>query len=1180
MWRWHRVLTITIPVALLGVISGCGGGQSVSGTTGLNKPNSPPVTSLTGYTPNDAPLVRFKPYQFQAAATDPDIGDTISKYEWDFGDGSGLIQTTTGVANHTFTGGAAGEAGSTVAVKVRAYDNYGLAGSYVTTSLGLDSTPSPIQVSFLLPAGATSVQADPAGGVQVLFKIHVSSTSTGTISLSGITFKSGDAGSSIVSQTSLGGGDYTFLVRYQGDVIPGTRTVTPSVLVQDSIGITSESVSGPAITITTLSISNHAPVIAVTNPVTPTAQGYTSKPIDLGFTITDSDNDVVNYTVDWGDGTPVSQGSASGTTSGGVAVSVQHGFPDSFTATSRSSTVTITASDGRSNNGTALPQTRTFTIFYNSYPTATITTPQASGVLPSTTDLPSNLAIGLVNPPGPNDPDILVLPSGGKLKFDGTSTLPGSQDALQSFSWTFQGGTPTSAAVQTPGSEILFPGSPGVITPYLVEFKVTDAFGRSSTLAPGVNPKSFRKWIVVDGKNTQLFKMNFMYRQISDNNGVATLTPVALASNGLGAQIRIFQDGVTNTYPVEDQAKTKGQAAIPVRSNLPFYVLIPNYNSTVDDKNYLMRIPNAPTGSYADPALGTVLLPNASSFGFENTSVPWNPTLQVVTAQGFAAETAPSPERRMLGTVSFVWGQTPINSRYLDRLSVPLDASNSYDAIPGSLVWTSNFTWQFSGARLQQSIAEWVFEVGNRATVDTPGTSGGPTQMRFTIDYTKYTGDSQASETFTHERMQVFRVPAGPTDPYNLDVGGWLTSALNIELNPSSLPASFNTFITNAVFGGSGSAAFTGGLQGVPIPYDANDPNRSPYLPRTYGLYNTRSLLGFAEYLWSNVWARPLVLNVANPNFIDSTSGIATFPYFRKSNPANWPATAGIVPDNSAFNMNVTGAGIFDASSPVAVGGASPSNTGVGRFYWTAFTPFYNSAGDGLISRTWLADGATGLPPMALTGGAGDSTNAFGLLPPQDTVVDKRGRNANGALNGNPLGGYRVTWFNPTKDPNGDPVQPDFWVVEFGTPTGTYHFLLPASFPTTSQQVSDLILTDARTFLPSGRAAAVGPAPDGTDTVAPGYCWFDVPPELRPNVLQPDSTSFLRVFGLKSILKNSPPVGARPLNRPDWMDAIKTALPEASIKTINSDITYAHKVPFNFFWDIVVVNGPRTPVAP
>ena len=28
------------------------------------------------------------------------------------------------------------------------------------------------------------------------------------------------------------------------------------------------------------------------------------------------------------------------------------------------------------------------------------------------------------------------------------------------------------------------------------------------------------------------------------------------------------------------------------------------------------------------------------------------------------------------------------------------------------------------------------------------------------------------------------------------------------------------------------------------------------------------------------------------------------------------------------------------------------------------------------------------------------------------------------------------------------------------------------------------------------------------------------------------------------------------------------------------DLTYAHKIPFNYYWDIVVANGPATPVAP
>jgi hypothetical protein len=118
--------------------------------------------------------------------------------------------------------------------------------------------------------------------------------------------------------------------------------------------------------------------------------------------------------------------------------------------------------------------------------------------------------------------------------------------------------------------------------------------------------------------------------------------------------------------------------------------------------------------------------------------------------------------------------------------------------------------------------------------------------------------------------------------------------------------------------------------------------------------------------------------------------------------------------------------------------------------------------------------------------------------------------------------------------------------------------------------VNDLIMTDARIYLPSGTTPGAGA------TVAPGYCWFDIPVELRPT-----GGATLTVFAVKSILKNHPVSGARVLNRPDWMDAAKTA--SATMKMITSsgsDLTYAYKIPFNFDWDIVVANGPQPPVAP
>jgi hypothetical protein len=149
---------------------------------------------------------------------------------------------------------------------------------------------------------------------------------------------------------------------------------------------------------------------------------------------------------------------------------------------------------------------------------------------------------------------------------------------------------------------------------------------------------------------------------------------------------------------------------------------------------------------------------------------------------------------------------------------------------------------------------------------------------------------------------------------------------------------------------------------------------------------------------------------------------------------------------------------------------------------------------------------------------------------------------------------------------------------------GTFHFMLPGNFPdagsTPSQSVNALILTDARTYLPSG-LATLQPG----DKVAPGYCWFDVPPELRPKL---GTSATVTVFALKAITSNHPPQQGSPLtsiahalNRTDWIDAIKTASAQISILASSGrDVSFAHKIPFNYPWDIVVVNGPAVLVKP
>ena len=1180
--RYYATLSAVFCASLLALFGCGGGGSSTSGGT-LPQTSIPPTVTFNGWTPNDAQLAQYKAYTFYAAATDPNIGGSITEFDWNFGDGTTKVtavvlangQATTS-STHSYT------TGGPQILSVVAKDAAGLLSPAATASLTVTTAPSPLTVSFSSPATAISVSADLGGTATVTFAVQVVNTGTGTISASGVTLNPGDATATVGTPANMGGGLWNIVATYPAAASIGSRTATPTVLIQDSNGISSPSVTGPVITINTISGVNHAPTITLTSPATDNTVAWTSKSFGLGFTLSDADNDVVTYTVDWGDGQPTTTGTTTTSTLAGVAVTLSHTYADAFTATSKSVSIKVTATDNRSTNSTAVPQTRLVTVKFNTLPTATITTPQASGTAPT------GLQAG-INPP------YVVVPLNGQLIFAGASTLPGSQDAVTT-AWTFPGGAPSSAAGDAPGN-VVFAGTLGVITPALVTYTVTDPFGRTVTAT---------KQVLIDGVNTQLFTLSFQYRLKSGNNANSSLTPVVTAANGLGAPVQIYQDGLSNTYNIQNQAQLTGAQAvvnIPVRSDLPFYVEIPGFGS--DATNYLMRIPNAPTGAYADPSLVASAPAGSSTFSFSSSTAPWGPTLQIVTAQGFAAESLTAPQRKLNGYTDIVIGPSPApaNNRWLNRLSVPANDPT------GAIQWiqSSNGIGQLSGIPAYQLFAEWPTLLLTRKTGDlaetVPDVTSAPglsTDLGFVLNYTKYSADPQISETFSAFSMQAFRVPAGVTDPYQLSPA-WQSSTAEMNstfsnphagLNPLPVGAGVSSFFNNLVNAGPGSTPLGGGIDSLALPYDPNDPYRTPLVtptPRSYS--GIKQVFSYSEYLWSAVWAQPLVLNSARPSYAYSTQypvptpfiPLSNFPYFRFSNPAAWPKASTISPDNSAFDLTVHGGGVFDGSAPVGLSGAAAPTTGVGRFFWTAFTPSYQGdANSGaVIARTWLANDGSQQPPTAFPAASatGDATVALGFMTPQDTIVDKRGRNADGSLNGSSLGGYRITWYNPTKDASGNPVAPDFWVVELKVGTVTNHFMLPGSYPTGTQSVNSLILTDARTYLPSGNSATAGPATTSgkvTDSVGPGYCWFDIPVGLRPS-----GGATLTVFAVKSILKNNPVSGARVLNRPDWMDAAKTASATmAMITSSGSDLTYAYKIPFNFDWDIVIANGPQTPVAP
>lgn len=1142
--------------------------------------NNPPVASVTPTAPA-APLYQNKVYTFSATATDLDVGDAIAGYEWDFGNGvvvpGGANQT------HAFPAPVAGG----VPVKVRAIDSRGAVGDWSpAVSFTVVATPLPV-VTFTSPE-APVLNVDLSGTVTQAFTLTATNPRAGTpgvtdpIPVGSITFLANDALASVVTAVSSGGGSYTFTVQYTGEASAHARTSTPTAYATDTLAIKGHPASGPLVTVNTLG-ANHPPVITLTNPATDGTVAYTSKPFHLGFTLTDADNDAVTYAVDWGDGTATASGTPVGDFGVGVGVSASHTYADAFTASSQGVSITVTATDNRSASATATPRTRQVVVTYNTLPRAAITSPQSSG------SAPTGLPVGISAP-------FVVVPLNGRVTFAGTASLPASLDPISS-TWTFPGGVPSSGSGSAPG-EVAFAGTVGAITPQTVTYTVRDALGRTA---------SATKQVLVDGLNTQVFNLAFLHRLKSDNNGTSSTALVTTAPNGLGASVQIYQDGQSSTYTVQNQARLSGAqatVAIPVRSDLPFWVKLPPIGA--DSLSYLLRIPNAPTGPYADPALAATLPVGSSSFSFASATAPWDPTLQIVTAQGFAAETGSAPKRMLSGSTDLVLGVWIPTERWLDRLSVPAN-----DATP-AITWiqSKNDVGQLSGIEAYQLFAEWPTLLLTRATLDlgesTPDTTlvaGTSADLGFVMDYGTYATDTPATEkdppkaaeskTFAAFSMQAFRAPSGSTDPYLLS-SGWGGSAkldstatgVHKGLNPLPVDVATRTFLSSLVNGSPGASPLAGGISNLTVPFAANDPDRVP-LSLAATAANLRSYSGlnqvfsYSEYLWSTVWARPLVLNSAQP---DHSKALGAFPYFRYSSPTAWPKAAGISPDNSAFDLTVRGGGGFEGVAPVGLAGAAAPATGVGRFFWTAYTPSY---GDGAssgaaIARTWLADDATQQVPTSFSGAAaGDATVALGFMVPQDTMVDKRGRNAGGSLDGNALGGYRVTWYNPTRDANGDPVAPDFWVVELDTGSKK-HFLLPGGFPVGTQTATTTILTDARTYLPSGNAPGVGPAPPvapataTADRVAPGYCWFDIPLELRPT-----DAAALRVFAVKAVLKNHPVAMARALNRTDWIDAIKTAT--ATMKMLVSggaDLSYAYKVPFNYGWDIVIANGPVTVVAP
>jgi len=1200
-------------------------------------------------------LYQSKTYTFTATAQELVPTNSVTSFTWIWGDGTpntvdnaptgpvGNLYTST--MTHVFP---AGQASFNANILVVPMDNHGAVGvTSPSTSFPVVATSLPV-VTFTQPLAPVSLNVDLNGTVTQTLLFTVSNPqaavgATDPLPVAGIHLLAND-GSGLVSVgtiASLGGGQYSVVITYTGAAVTGSRSSTPTAYAVDSLGIQGLVATAPTITISTRP-ANHAPAITVTSPASPTASVYTSDTVSITFTLTDADNDPVTYTVDWNDGTTTGPLTTSGNTVTGVPVTLTHVFADSFAAVTnpRTAVATITATDNRSTdnrstNSLATPKTITYTVTYNTYPTAVITSPQASATIPA--------AVAALNIPN-TDPPVVVLPNNGKVTFLGTTTNPGSAatipgDGGLTYVWSFPGGVPSSSAQASPG-EVTFSGTPGQVTAYLVSFTVLDTFGRSSDQATGVNPNTFKRWVIVDGTDSQTFYLSFLYRQRSGTSSPDTYSYATLGSHGYGDTVTIYQDGISNTYAI---ANANAPTTIPVRSDVPFWLTVPASiaGDTTDGTNYQLNVPNkhGVDPDLEGPGLArTLSVSEGTAFAFQNwgATAPFNPQLQLTTGSGFGTETNGADQRRFQGNTNLIdnecFGTGVLvlepNLRWLDRLSVP-----TTDALPVLTEWVQppNLITGFSGLQGYQLIPEWFVFLKANETRDynTQATSpiGGfksasnPTDLGFVID-DAFNADNASSIHLAVSAIQAFRAPASTLDPYDFDVMKTnLTSpagatALNDGATPEDDSQGLNTTpvdngtltFMNGLVNSAPSGPLAGGLNTVHVIYDANDVDRIPSTSKTYNPFHNRANFGYAEYLWTKVWARPLVVNRTNLSYFDTEVGFSTYPkpqtanlecyatgapvttevidmpWFFYSNPTQrWPYASGVSPTNSSYDLTVANGGTFDASSPVTEGANTGTNHGVGRFYWTAFTPHYNADTGALISRTWLADGTTGEIPTGIIGSAtGDADTAWGLLPPQDTMIDKRSRNLDGTANNGTLGGYRVTWFNPTRDASGNVVPPDFWAIQVISDGKTYMYLVSSNYPRDTQLATSPLMTDARAFLnidgsTSSTYVPYVPGPPASGSLAgPGYCWFDIPPEVRPAA----GTATVTVFGLKSILKNNAIAGARTIDRIEWVEAVKTVTASISTKPGGIDQSFAHKIPFNYAWDIVVVNGASTPVAP
>ena len=349
------------------VAIGCSSDDNAKGRV----PSKPPVVlegslkwQVTGshrWEKSDSSLQTGIEYTFSATIV-PDMGRTIEKIEWRFGDSG-----PTSEAKHTFQISS----GEKATVNIKVTDDKGASGER-DFLVPLTQDAMPLNLSVVEPSEPLEINVDLGEYRDIPFGFAVSHRELGIAGQvninvdddSAIDFVVYDDHRMVPSEIlEIPGSPQSFyyftLTCHAATAFEEHLIIdTPSLKIRDTEGRQSNKVFFPRIIIRTVDTINNPPEIdAVVAPSQ--GEGVGPRHARLSITIKDDNNDYVDWIVNWGDGRE-DKGAVSGTEAGKNFV-LTHEY-SSNVSVGDEMIITVTANDGRKENSEAVPKIIIFEI--------------------------------------------------------------------------------------------------------------------------------------------------------------------------------------------------------------------------------------------------------------------------------------------------------------------------------------------------------------------------------------------------------------------------------------------------------------------------------------------------------------------------------------------------------------------------------------------------------------------------------------------------------------------------------------------------------------------------------------------------------------------------------------------------------------------------------------------------